>query len=399
MRISAIVCEYNPFHNGHKYQIEQICKKGTTHIVAIMSGNFTQRGIPSIISKHKKAEIALKNGCDLIIELPVAYSISSAENFALGAVFIANSFNCINFLSFGCENNNLNELRKVAKIVILPKVMELTKKYLKQGMSFATARCNAIKMLLGEASANLISTPNNILAVEYLKSLNLLNSSILPLPILRKNCQYNCDVTVKNFANSTLLRNMMLKNDKNLKNFMPQNAYEILEKELEYGFAPAKISNCERAILAKLRGMIPTEFLQFSDVSEGLENRIYNAVQSSTSLEELYAQIKTKRYTQLRIQRIILSVFLGINKTILEFLPPYIKVLGFNKKGLEILKIAKNTATLPIITNVSDIKKLKNNNVVQTFFELESRAFDLYNLMLPKIQKCGFEASNQVIKI
>lgn len=399
MKISAIICEYNPFHNGHKYQIEQIYKNGATHIVAIMSGNFTQRGIPSVVSKHIKAEIALKNGCDLVIELPTPYSVANAEKFALGAVFLANSLNCVDFLSFGCENNDLYSLKKVAEISNSSEVIKATKELLKQGISFVNARCKAVKMLFGNDLANLISTPNNILAVEYIKSLSRLNSKITPMPVLRKGCQHNSNFNVKNFASSTLLREMLLKNDKNIKNFMPKSAYEILNREVEKGFAPAQILNCERAFLAKLRCMKPADFLQIADVAEGLENKIYKAVQNSVSIEEVYAQTKSKRYTQVRIQRILLSAFLGINKEIFKFLPPYIKILGFNEKGKEILKIAKSKSTLPIVTKTSDIKKLKNNEVATTFFEIESRAFDLYNLMLPRIQRCGFEATNQIVKI
>lgn len=399
MKISAIICEYNPFHNGHKYQIEQIYKNGATHIVAIMSGNFTQRGTPSVVSKHIKAEIALKNGCDLVIELPTPYSVANAEKFALGAVFLANSLNCVDFLSFGCENNDLYSLKKVAEISNSSEVIKATKELLKQGISFVNARCKAVKILFGDDLAKLISTPNNILAVEYIKSLSQLNSKITPRPILRKGCQHNSNFNVKNFASSTLLREMLLKNDKNIKNFMPKSAYEILNREVEKGFAPAQILNCERAFLAKLRCMKPADFLQIADVAEGLENKIYKAVQNSVSIKEVYAQTKSKRYTQVRIQRILLSAFLGINKEIFKFLPPYIKILGFNEKGKEILKIAKSKSTLPIVTKTSDIKKLKNNEVATTFFEIESRAFDLYNLMLPRIQRCGFESTNQIVKI
>ena len=145
--------------------------------------------------------------------------------------------------------------------------------------------------------------------------------------------------------------------------------------------------------------MRPADFLQIADVTEGTENKIYKSVQNSTSVKEVFAQIKSKRYTQARIQRILLSAFLDINKEIFNFLPQYIKVLGFNEKGKEILKIAKNKSTLPIVTKISEIKKLENNHAAMTFLETEARAFDLYNLMLPKVQMCGFEFTNQIIKI
>ncbi len=396
MKISAIICEYNPFHNGHRYQIKHT---HATHTVAIMSGNFTQRGIPSVISKTAKAEIALKNGCDLVIELPTPYAVASAERFAFGATFLADALNCVDILSFGCENDNLAKLQKAAHVSSFAEVLALTKENLKSGISFVKARHNAIEALFSTALATLLASPNNILAVEYIKSLNALGSSISPMPILRKECGCSSSVTVKSFANSTVLRKMLFKSDKNIKNFMPQSAYKILKREIGCGRAPASLLNCERAILAKLRCMQPDDFLQVPDVCEGLENKIHKAVRKATSLAELYSGVKSKRYTQLRVQRIILAAFLGLDKEILNINPPYIKVLGFNERGKEILKIAKKSAKLPIVTKVSDIKKLCENPVAARFFKIESQAFDLYNLMLPRAAACGFEGKNQIIKI
>lgn len=396
MKISAIICEYNPFHNGHRYLIKHI---HATHTVAIMSGNFTQRGIPSVISKTAKAEIALKNGCDLVIEIPTPYAIASAERFAFGSIFLVDALNCVDVLSFGCENDNLIKLQKAAQVSSSAEVLALTKENLKSGISFAKARHNAIVSLFGTELATLLSRPNNILATEYIKNLNTLKSSINLMPILRKECGSSSSLTTKSFATSTVLREMLLESYENMKNFMPQNAYKILKREVDHGRAPASLSNCERAILAKLRCMQPDDFLQIPDVCEGLENKIYKSVKKATSLAELYSGIKSKRYTQLRVQRIVLSAFLGINKEIFEFKPPYIKVLGFNERGKEILKIAKKRAKLPIVTKVSDIKTLCDNPVAAKFFKIESQAFDLYNLMLPRIAACNFEAKNRIVKL
>ena len=396
MKISAIICEYNSFHNGHRYLIKHT---HATHTVAIMSGNFTQRGLPSVISKTAKAEIALQNGCDLVIELPTPYAIASAEGFAFGSTFLIDALNCVDILTFGCENDNLAKLQKAAHISNSPEVLALTKENLKSGISFAKARHNAIVSLFGMGIATLLASPNNILATEYIKSLSTLGSSINLMPILRKECGPSSHVTTKSFATSTVLREMLFEADENIKNFMPQSAYKILKREVEHGRAPASLLNCERAILAKLRCMQPDDFLQIQDVCEGLENKIYESVKSATSLAELYSGIKSKRYTQLRIQRIVLSAFCGIDKEIFEFNPPYIKVLGFNERGKEILKIAKKRAKLPIATKVSDIKKLCDNPVAAKFFKIESQAFDLYNLMLPRVAACGFEAKNRIIKL
>ncbi len=400
MLVAAIISEYNPFHNGHKYQIEQTRKNGATHIVSIMSGNFTQRGTPSIISKHQKAEIALHGGCDLVLELPVAYSISSAEKFSFGATFLADSLGCIDFLSFGCENDNINLLTQASKIAKSDKVLKLTKNYLKnEGISFASARQKAVESIHGVNIANLFSKPNNILAIEYISSLSSLNSNIKPLPILRKSINHDSKYTSKEFASASLLRDLILKNDITIKNFTPESCYKILTNNIENGLAPASILNCERAFLAKLRTMSSKDFLNIMDVTEGLENKIYKAARSSSSIEEIYKKVKSKRYTQLRIQRILLSSFLGINKDILKYNPPYIKILGFNKKGEEILKLMKKHAKIPIITKTSDLNNIKDNKVAIKFFETENQAYDLYNLMLPRVQKCGFEMTNKIIKL
>ena len=399
MVISSIISEYNPFHNGHKYQIEQTKKKGATHIISIMSGNFTQRGTPSILSKHIKTEIALKNGCDLIIELPTVYSIAGAEKFAYGATFLTNSLGCVDLLSFGCENNNISLLKKAAEIANNEKTITLTKEYLKNGISFAKARYYSIKDIYGEDLAHLFSKSNNILAIEYIKSLKALQSNINPLPILRHGVNHNSTFSVNNFASSTFLRNMILNNNYDIENFVPNSCFTLLYNNVKHGFAPANLLNCERAILFQLRRMEASDFFNIQDVSEGLENKIYKAVKESTTLDEIYLKIKTKRYTQLRIQRILISAFLGINKDILKYSPPYIKVLGFNKKGEEILHTISQTATLPIVTNLSDIKKIKSDKVAMTFWETECRAYDLYNLMLPSVQKCGYEMTSKVIKV
>lgn len=396
MKISAIICEYNPLHNGHRYQIK---RTRATHTVAIMSGNFTQRGIPSVILKTAKAEIALKNGCDLVIELPTPYAVASAERFAFGATFLADALNCVDVLSFGCENDNLAKLQKVAQASSSAEVLALTKENLKSGISFAKARHNAIETLFGTELAMLLARPNNILAAEYIKSLNALGASISPMPILRKECGRLSSVIVKSFATSTVLREMLFESNENIKNFMPQSAYKILKREINLGRAPASLLNCERAILAKLRCMQPDDFLQIPDVCEGLENKISKAVKTATSLAELYSGVKSKRYTQLRVQRIILAAFLGLDKEILSLNPPYIKVLGFNERGKKILKIAKKSSKLPIVTRASDIKKLCDDPVAARFFKIESQAFDLYNLMLPRAAACDFESKNQIIKI
>lgn len=398
MSIAAIISEYDPFHKGHQYQIEQTRKRGATHIVSIMSGNFTQRGLPSIVSKYTKAEIALQNGCDLVIELPTPYSISSAERFAFGATFLAEALGCIDFLSFGCEDDNISELQLAAQVAMSREVLVQTKIHLKKGISFASARTLALRELHGKKISNLFLKPNNILAIEYIKNLNLLNSKIKPLAILRQGAMHDSSLPYSNFASSSLLRNMLLQDNLEFKKYVSEVTYEILLREREKGFAPATLNNCERAILAKLRTLTKEDYLKIDDVNEGLENKIFNVVQKATSLSEVYTQIKSKRYTQLRIQRIVLSAFLNISKELQVFAPPYIKVLGFNRRGKEILKLMKQKTILPIVTNASDVKKIESIPSAMKLFSCECKAYNLYNIMLPTVRPCGFEMTTKLVK-
>ncbi len=396
MNISVIVSEYNPFHNGHKYHIEKTREKGSTHIISIMTGNFTQRGTPSIISKNAKAKAALLNGCDLIIELPLNYAISSAEKFALGAIYIANSIRCVNTLSFGCECNNIDLLKYAADISTNGDTIQSLKDSLKTGQSYAKSYYNSINKH-NKKIANLFSSPNNILAIEYLKALKVTKSNITPMAIKRVGSVHDSLECIGSFPSSSMIRNLIYKNEYKFSELMPESSYKILMDEIKQLYAPANINLAQRAILARLRMMNQSDLASISNISEGLENRILKSIKTSTSLNELYFNIKTKRYPLSRIRRCVLAAFLGIDKSIDSLSPQYIKVIGFNKKGLDILKLIKERSLLPIVTKYSDILKL--NKQAKSIWELESRAFDLYNLMLPEILECNFEYHSKIIKV
>lgn len=396
MRTCAIICEYNPFHNGHRYQIQKIRASGITHVIAIMSSNFTQRGTPAVISKFPRAKSALLCGADIVLELPTIFSTARAQDFAFAGVYIANALNCVDYLSFGCETCNIETLKAAAKASLSSLIENDLREKLSSGATFAKARQEAIALNFGTTVADVFSHSNNNLAVEYIKAMNILNSRIVPLPIKRHKTSHLDNSFNGKFCSSSYIRGNI--NSHKISKFMPKESFEILKNELNNKKGPANISFAERAILYKLKTMKKESFELLPDVSEGLGTKLYNEVQKTSSLNELYGLVKTKRYTLARLQRIILSAYLNISKEDLSFKPPYIRVLGFNKKGSEVLKTAKEKSILPIITKYSDVKRL-NNTACLKFFEKETQFTELYSLMLPSIHNCSNEKTSRIIKI
>ena len=396
MNVSAIISEYNPFHNGHAYHIEETRKSGATHIVAIMSGNFVQRGDFAIISKHERVKMALSSGVDLVIEIPVVWSIASAEFFASAAVKIADSLGLVDTLSFGSEIADINALKEAAEILNKNDIKLTISKELKKGISYPKARENVVKYKFGNELSNILKSPNNILAIEYIKSLNKIKSNIKPLAIKRFGTNHDEKYSNGCFSSASYLRQLIYNNE-NYSSLVPKAVFKIINENIKSQKAPANIYSMQTAILAKLRTMEKNELKNICDVSEGLENRIFNSIKLSTSLDELYFLIKTKRYTLSRIQRIILCAFLGITKADLHSSPPYIRVLGFNNNGKQLLKKLKSNSKLPIIFKKSDINSLDNH--AQRIFNSEQVASDLYNLSTPHIQKCGLDISQKIVII
>lgn len=350
--ITGIICEFNPFHAGHKYLIDSV-KKENDGIVCVMSGNFVQRGEFAVYDKFSRAKTALENGADLVIELPCTYSLRSAEGFARAGVEILEATNTVERIAFGAECDNMDELKRLS-YEIAEKEQEI-KAEMKKGITYPAAR----KAVIG---SSLLDTPNNILAVEYIKSTKLPCTAV-------KRIGKGHDSDDEKYSASEI------------------------RKKLSYNEI-CSLKNCETAVLAKLRCMTANDFLEIEDVTEGLENRIADMVRISTSLDELYDNIKTKRYTHSRIRRIILKAYLGITKEYTEKVP-YIRILGFNGKGQEILAKMKKNANLPIISRYSDTDTLDEHG--KDLFELECRCTDLYNLGYKKPLPCGTEQRSKVI--
>lgn len=378
MNVCGIICEYNPFHNGHKYHIDQTREKlGATHIVGVMSGNFTQRGDAAIVDKYKRTETALKNGIDLVIELPVAFSLSSAEQFAQGAVFLLNSLGCVDMLSFGSECGNISQLKEAAGAVCFARESEELTNYMRNGMSYPAALQKAIGKFYTEDVVETLAAPNNTLAVEYIKALDELASPIKPVTVKRKAAGHDSDESDDpEIISASKIRKLLQAGD-DVSAFVPDCDFSNI----------ASLSNLETAILSKLRYMSIGEIEKTPNVLTGLDNRIYKAVRVSTNMNELLFLIKTKRYTLSRIRRIVLSAYLGITKNDLKNNPSYVRILGMNGRGKEILAAAN--CELPVDTSLAQLAKKSDAAMKQA--RLEERCDNQYALALNKKQVCGLD--------
>ena len=325
--VLGIIAEYNPFHNGHLHHLIESKKiTKSDYCIAIMSGNFTQRGEVSIVDKWEKAKMALNNGVDLVIELPTLYAISSAENFASGAIKILDSLGIVDYISFGSESNDIALLDDIANVLAFEpsQYKTLLSHELARGESFPKARENAVMMYLNDIRrfANVLSSPNNILGIEYLKSLKRLKSDIQPITIKREGTNYNDSTIPRNsrLASATAIRNLCQSIDDitPIQRFVPEATFDILEENIKKGNSIKNLSIYDKEIIYTLRKMSLTEISNLPDVSEGLEFSLKNAANQCNSVIELLSIIKSKRYTQTRLQRILLYAILGITKKDME---------------------------------------------------------------------------------
>ena len=388
--VLGIIAEYNPFHNGHLYHLEETKRiTNSNYSIAVISGNFVQRGNVAVINKWERTKMALLNGIDLVIELPCIYSISSAENFALGAIKIFNSLKIVDTLSFGCELNDISILKEFANILTEEpeEFKSLLSHELSKGISFPKARENALLMYLNDIRkyANVLSSPNNILAIEYLKALNLTKSTIEPLAIKRVGPGYNSKMIVDNFASATSIRELIKKrNFYAMDKLMPKSSYDILADAIKAGHYVNGIEKFEKEIMFVLRNMTVAEIANLPDVSEGLENLIKTAANSSNNLAEFMGLVKSKRYTQTRIFTVLLYVLLGFTKDDMENskrIEPYIRVLGFNSKGEKLLsEICHTNKKLSIVTSVKDFTTTCRNKKLLQMLEKDIQATNIYTL-------------------
>lgn len=358
MIVTGIVAEYNPFHLGHKYHLEkakEITKADS--IIVIMSGNFMQRGIPAIVNKFERAKIAVLNGADLVIELPLIYSSSSAESFAYGAIKLLDSTKICNNVFFGMEHDNTSDLFNIAKVLSKDNndYLYLLKENAKKGMPFHKAREKSLNKLFPELNAEaVLNNSNNILAIEYLKAIIRQKSNIKPYGFTRSGASYNEENITDGFASATAIRKS-IKENKNIKSLLPPETYNNLDlNSICFG----------EDIFPYLKYKILTSGYNLSkikDATEGLDLKIQKEISNASSLDELILRVKSKRYTYTRISRILTNFFIGLDNfdsnKILKASDKYIRPLAFNNNGRTLLKKIKNDSSINTIT------KIKKDNI------------------------------------
>jgi predicted nucleotidyltransferase len=345
MKIGGIVAEYNPFHNGHKYQLQKSVESAElTHTVAVMSSNYVQRGEAAIASKWARAKMAVMNGVDLVIELPTLWSTSYAQRFAEGAVSLLNALGCVDTLSFGSESGNIDELIACKNAINSEEVKERLKENLDIGMSFASARAEALRAICGNKFFDILDGANNTLGIEYLNALDRLGSDIVPMTIKRKGAHHDSIMRNENFASASEIRKMLREDNEEWENYVPSTVADIYNSEKADKKAPCLNEKLEFSILCCMRQLSAEDIGLSPDVSEGIEYRIHEAALKARTLDELYSLAKTKRYSHARIRRIVLHSFMGFVVDDYNGNPPYIRVLAMNDKGKEILREAKEKA-------------------------------------------------------
>lgn len=401
VHVFGVICEYNPFHSGHRFHLEQT-KRQATHVAAVMSGSFVQRGEPALLDKWTRARMALQNGADLVLELPLPWAMAGAERFAAGGTAMVSAMGCAEALSFGCEHGSAGDLQKTAAALLSPGFREALRPLLDAGLPFAAAREEAVRRRFGEECAALLQNPNDILAVEYAKAILRSGAKLALFPVRRSGCPHdgsglhpeNRLPTGEPAASASALREA-LRNNEDVSEFVPPGCRAPLQQAAEELRLSGGMEPLTRAVLARLRTMPEAEAAALPDVSEGLHNRLLAAARCADSLPALYAAAKTKRYSHARIRRAAAAALLGLHEEDCTGTPPYLRVLGLNRRGQEILRRMKQTASLPVILRPTEILRLDQR--AQRVFSLECAATDLWALSTGRILPAGLDLSTPVV--
>lgn len=384
MKKAGVICEFNPFHNGHKYLLDEIRRQGYECIICVMSGSFTQRGDVAVTDKFSRTKVSLQNGADLVIELPTPFAVASAQRFAKGGVDILKATGVVDKVIFGSECGDSELIRKAALATESDEVRSAITEYMDKGFYYPQAMEQAVRDIFGSEIADVLASPNNTLGVEYVKE--LMKADIPFGTVIRKAVEHDSFSAKDEFASASLIREMIFKGE-DVSTFVPSGDYSN----------PASINLGERAIIYKLKSMNLENFEALPDVTEGLHNRIFSAVQKCSTVEELLNEIKTKRYTMARLRRIITSAFLGITKDTQSSPVPYIRVLGMTQRGKSALgEIAKKT-DLPIVTSVASALKTLEGSAKEILL-CDVRATDLRTVFEKEISKSGLDLTTAIIK-
>ncbi|RKX56323.1 MAG: nucleotidyltransferase [Thermotoga sp.] len=412
-KIIGAIVEYNPFHYGHLYHLDQIRKRGKAYaVVCIMSGDFVQRGEPAILDKFARAKMAIFNGVDLVVELPFVYATQDARGFARGAVGILHRMHAVDEIWFGSEVGDMQKMMPVFSVLVDEPLTfkSFLHDELNKGLSFPEARRLALRRYLqneDDSTSDIVKNSNDILGIEYMIALKHYNSSISPIAIKRIGSGYLQERYEGQFSSATAIRKIMLKGDKSgMKKALPPPSFSICEEEFEVGKGPVSLASLSSTLLARLRIADEAELQRIYGVTEGLENRLIRYARTATDISAFLRLVKTKRFTYTKLSRLLLHIYFGLSKEKVRYFnkigPQYIRVLGFNKRGQKVLKNMKNTTTIPIITTVSryrdvmrraegDKDRYKDFNEREALeeFTYDLKASDLYSLLYPKASERG----------
>lgn len=389
MKTAAIIAEFNPFHNGHRYLIKKAHEAGYEKTVAVMSGNWVQRGDSAIISKFARARQALMNGVDLVVELPTYWAMATAQKFAKGSVEIISNLN-VNAIIFGSECGDINRIMQTVYALRSADFTRILRELLDSGTPLAAARSEAIDRICG--NGELLRNPNDTLAIEYISAAKELDLKLEFAAIKRIGIEHDSKEVTDCYCSAGKLRDLLKKGDLlGTARFMPKSAFSVLKEEYDLGRI-SDISKFEKAMLATLRTMPKECYKALPDISEGIENRLYNAARMGSNFTELMNYTATKRYTNARLRRLILSAFLRMQAEDIPKKVPYIRVLGCNSSGNEILQNARGLSTIPIEMRSTSLKD-------SSCFKFEERSTDIYSLTFNSPAQCGEEFTNGVIII
>lgn len=389
--IAGIVCEYNPFHNGHLYHIEATKKSGADYIVAVMSGNFVQRGECAFADKWVRAVAAVMCGADVVIDLPTPWSMASAETFARGSIGLLTDFG-IDALSFGCENDDIEMLRKCALAADDEKVASILKEKMSRGMKYPEALCGAIACVFGDEYADILSSPNNTLAAEYIRQLSRCSKAVELIAVRRKGAFHDKAEASEDIASASKIRGLddLMK----AKQYIPQKAFAEFMTAYEKGFAPCRIENCEGAILAAARQTDKQDYKLYVTDDTGLADRLYGAAEKAVTIEEITDLAKSKNYTRSRVRRELMNVFLRVRRDYSQGKVPYMKITAVSERGLSLLSAAKESSSVPIITKHSEAQRLTAK--AKEIYEAECRNTDLFALMSKEKRVCSVEKTHSL---
>ncbi len=392
MKAVGIVSEYNPFHLGHLYHLDKTreLSDGEEVLICALSGDFVQRGEPAVISKFARAETAVRCGADLVVELPSVWSMQSAEGYAEAAVYILSELG-VTGLGFGCETDDFKALEEIASIFAEDRFEESLKAAIKErnSLSYPAVREQILRRYAGD-KAELLKSPNNILAVEYMKAVQKNSYDICFSAVQRKGAGHD-GVSEGLVRSASEIRDMLLRGE-DVSAFVPEESNRVIHREIETGRGPVSIGAMEQAIVSRLRTLKPDELVKVKDCDEELASRINDAIYANYSLADIYAAAKTKKYALSRIRRACICAALGITEDMQKKRPPYLRILAAGPKGRAYIRELKKTCPeIPLATKAADI--LRMGDACRDAVMKDSAIHDLYVLGYsnPAEMVCGMD--------